>query len=509
MSLITVSNLKFKYEDHELFNNLNFRILNNEHVVLLGKNGVGKSTFLKILDKRLIPDSGKVEYLPKIKISYLDQHLEIKTSISIKEYLYGVFSEMFKIESEIEKIYKSLETDLTDYDLKLTRALKMTEQLENSGFYEIDNKCKNILTGLGLKDLDLNKNFKEISGGQKVKLFLSKMLLEKPDLMLLDEPTNFLDKEHIIWLSKYLKNFKGSFIVISHNYEFVKEIAEIIYELENGNIEKYKGNLEYYLDQKDIRKEDLIKKYNKQQNQIKNLKTYIEKNLVRASTTKIAQSRRKQLEKIDVLKKPLNDKIFNINFSFSKSSYLNVLNVNDLLIGYDKPILNPINFNIERGEKIVITGKNGVGKSTLLKSLLGEIKFFDGSVDWSESCDILYFSQEEKFDESETPFSYIKDKFPDMTNEEVRRSLSFLGINHELVFRKLNELSGGEQVRTRMTEMVIKKSNVLILDEPTNHLDQNFKKSLYEAIKNYPGTVILVSHEKEFYDSFKTRIIEL
>lgn len=509
MSLINVSNLEFKYEEKNLFNKLNFRILPFEHIVLLGKNGCGKSTFLKLLDKALLPDNGSIEYLPKIKIAYLDQHLEINKSISINEYLYESFSSMFIIYQKIQKIYEDLTFNLDNYDVKLERALAMTETLERDGFYEIENSLKSILFGLGLQDLDLSKDLTLISGGQRAKIFLAKILLENPDLILLDEPTNFLDKEHVTWLAKYLKSFKGSFLVVSHNYEFVKDIAEIIYELENGNLEKYKGGLDFYLLEKDKRKEEYSKKYESQQREIENLKNYIKENITRSSTSKMAKSRRKKLEKIDILSKPLTDKKITFDFPFSKATYLDALVVKDLIIGYEKPILKPINFKVERGEKIVIAGKNGVGKTTLIKSILGIISYFSGEVNFCDNADILYYSQEFDFTFEETPFSYVSNLFPTMNNEMIRRVLSFLGINRDLTFRKLKELSGGEQSKVRFAELIVKKSNILILDEPTNHLDQNAKKSLLEGINKYPGTIILVSHEKEFYETLNARVINL
>lgn len=506
MSLIEVTNLKFRYTDMELYNNINFRLLDNEHAVLLGNNGVGKSTFLKILAKILKPDFGKVEYRNNIKISYLDQHLKVNEDIIVKEYLYGPFKELYKKEEYLNNLYKELEHNYNDKLLNTINNIQ--EELLNIGFYDIDVKINNVLIGLGI-NFNLDKSFKNLSGGQRVKVFLAKMLLEEPDVMLMDEPTNFLDVEHIEWLKKFLINYKGSFLVVSHYFEFVNEISNVIYELDNKEITKYKGNLDFYLKEREIRKEDYIKRFKFQQSFIKKTEDFIDKNITRASTTKRAQSRRKLLEKLDVLDKPQDDIKVTIKFKFTKQSYLDILEVNNLAIGYNNIILNNINFNLKRNDKVCIVGRNGLGKTTLIKTLLNIIPKKGGNFKFSESCDIVYFSQDFNDDENITPFNYILYFYPYMDKKDIYSHLNLLGINYKLANSKINTLSGGEKSKVRLAKITLNKGNTLILDEPTNHLDKNSKNELLKVLIEYPGNIILVSHDKDFYEKICNKIIKL
>lgn len=497
MSLIEVNNLCFNYSDKDLFNNISFRLLKNEHIVILGNNGVGKSTFLKILAKNLIPDKGKVDYLNNIKVSYLDQYLRINEDLNVKSYIYDTYSYLYEKEKILNNFYKELELN---YSEKLLNTISnIQEELVRKGFYDIELKVNNIIKGLGI-NFNLDIEFKKLSGGQRVKVFLSKILLDEPDVMLLDEPTNFLDVEHVNWLKKYLKEYKGSFIVISHYYEFVNEIANIIYELGNKELIRYKGNLDFYLKEKNIRMQDYIKKYENQKKYIEKTKDFINKNITRASTSNRAKSRLKSLDKIKILEKPSKEFEIKFNIKFTKNNHLKVLEIKDLAIGYNNIILDNINLLIKRNEKIVITGKNGVGKTTFLKTITSRINKLKGEFKFSDETEIMYFSQEFEEDENLSPLDYLNIHFPYINIEDKRKVLSNLSINKDLFNKKISTLSGGEKAKVRLAKLSMEKGNFLIMDEPTNHLDQTTKKILLKKLKEFPGNVIIVSHDKDFYN---------
>lgn len=512
MAILEVRDLKFSYDNNGLYKASNFDLQLYDHAVLVGPNGSGKSTFMKLIAKILNPDSGTITWLNNIKYSYLDQQLEVKKDIPIKDYLLGVYKELFDKEEELNKLYidASIESDPLVQDNLLSKAEDLRLWLEMNNFYNIETDLNNVIVGLGLSSIDLNNHISLLSGGEKAKVYLAKILLEKPDCILMDEPTNFLDKTHIEWLSNYLNNYKGTFLVISHDHEFLRSIARVVYAIENKEINKYKGNYDFYLKERDVRHDQQVKNYNKQQEYIKRTKIFIEKNIARASTSNLAKSRRKALEKIDVLEKPKAEQVVNINFPFSRDLGTIVLTVNDLEIGYNNiPLLEPFSYELRKNERVEIIGKNGIGKTTLIKTLMDIIPKISGTFKFGPSVDINYFSQEEDVDLSITPIDYIRLTYPMMENDAIFKVLARLGIRGELFKRPLSELSGGELERVRLSLLTIKKSNVLILDEPTNHLDKVTKVALHKAIEEYPGSVILVSHEKGFADDLVDYIIKL
>ncbi len=501
MSLLDVEGLKFKYTDNELYNDLSFRINEGEHIVIVGKNGCGKSTFMKIITKNIIPDKGSVCWMPGVTFSYLDQHLEVKSDICVADYIYGVFRPLFDKEKEMNNYYAMLETAPEyDYDRILNIAGAISEELERSNFYAINSTIGNVVNGLGLTSIDMSQTMlKNLSGGQREKVFLAKMLLENHKVLLLDEPTNFLDKEHVEWLIKYLNSYQNAFVCISHDTHFISEIANVVYELSNKKMERYKGDYNFYLKESEIRNEHYIREYNNQQKFIKQTEAFIEKNRVRATSARAAQSRVKMLEHLDKLDRPEATMNIKFNFPFSKGLGQEVLKTKDLVIGYNKPLLEPLNILIKQNEKVAIIGKNGIGKSTLLKTVLDVIKPLSGTYKFNPSADINYFRQEEEYEDI-TPVNYLRGFYPTKTDLDLRSVLAKTGIKGDLAIKSMRELSGGEQTRVRLALMLMKKSNILILDEPTNHLDLNTKEALYKALKDFPGSVILVSHEDHFYD---------
>lgn len=507
--MLEVEGLCFKYTDKQIINNANFRLFSHDHAVIVGPNGTGKSTFMNLICKNLLPDKGKITWLPNIKYAYLDQHIKINSNKSIQEYLYEVFADLYEKEEKMNFYYEMLATcSENEFDKYLSRATAIQEELEDKNFYRLKSEVGNIVNGLGISNIDLSTPLAKLSGGQRAKVFLGKLLLEECDCILLDEPTNFLDVYHIEWLTKYLVSYSKSFVVITHDYNFAKDIANVVFELKNGQLIRYNGDFAFYEKEKVIRDEQYEKDYNAQQRLIKNTEEFIQKNIVRDSTSKQAKARRKMLEKLDVLEKPQQVAKVKFNFPFSRNLGQEVLIVKNLSIGYTKPILKPISFEIRQNQKVAIIGHNGIGKSTLLKTLLGEIPSFGGSYKFAPSADISYYRQEESFPKLK-PIDYVREFYPNLNNEQIRALLAKVGLKSDSISKTMDILSGGEQTKVRIAIMSQKKCNILVLDEPTNHLDVNAKKELYEAINCFEGSVILVSHDVEFYDTLVDFKIDL
>lgn len=500
VALLEVTDLKFKYQDKELYANTNFRLLEQEHMVIVGPNGSGKSTFMNLIAKNLSPDNGKITWLTSVTYSYLDQHLKVKQDVTIEEYIYEVFGDLFAKEKQMNEYFVSLGTALEkDYEKILNRAMFIQEELEEKNFYALNSTVGNIINGLGINKYGLDKKLKELSGGMRAKVYLAKMLLEGHDVLLMDEPTNFLDANHIEWLIKFLNAYEKAFIIISHDEYFIRSIARVVYAIENKEFVRYKGDYDYYLTEKNLRQEQYQTAYLKQQKYIKKTEEFVQKNLVRASTTKQAQSRRTALQKLNVLEKPVKQMPIKFKFLFSKSLGQEVLKMKQLEVGYNgQAILPPIDLLITHNQRVAIIGHNGVGKTTILKTILGVLPPVSGDFKFNPSADINYFSQEEAMDLSLTPIQYLRQYYHLKTDGELRSVLAAVGVRSELVLKKLIELSGGEQTKVRLALLTMKKSNILILDEPTNHLDVHAKDALYDAIEQFPGSVILVSHEMNF-----------
>lgn len=510
MSILEVTNLKFKYTDQDLFNSVNFKLEKNDHIGLVGLNGVGKSTFLNLICKNIKPDSGTIFWEKNIVVGYLDQQAKLDKNQTIMTYLYDVFSPLFIQEDKMEKLYEQMSyADPKDYDRILNQAAQIQEDLEKKGFYAFKSKVGNIINGLGIDESRVNDPLCNFSGGQRAKIILGKLLLEEPDVLIMDEPTNFLDVNHVEWLTKYLKAYPKAYIVVSHDLDFINEISLNICALENKDITRYKGNYEYYIKEREIRLNTYEKTYLNQQKFIKKTEEFINKNIVRASTTKRAQSRRKMLSKIDLIAPVTTNRKVYFNFPLSRQISDSPLEIKDLVVGYDKPILNPITFNISKNEKVALVGKNGVGKSTIIKTILGELDLLGGNIKISSNVDFLYFSQDSEYDSNLTPFQIIKEDFYDLENKDVRGILAKGGIVGDMVNKKMSELSGGEQTRVRLTRLTMFKSNLLVLDEPSNNLDKDAKLALCDAINNYGGVVLIVSHEKEFLSGFEHRKIDI
>lgn len=502
--MIEGNNITFSYALENIYNDANFRILRNEHAVLVGENGAGKSTLMKMIAKIFIPDKGKITWLPNIKVGYLDQYMSLDENEQVNSYLYDVFDELFKKEELMNQYYLKISTDnLKDHEIDkyLSIAASIQDELMEKDFYAIKSQISNVINGLGLNMEVLNMKIKHLSSGMRSKVILSKLLLEKNDILLLDEPTNFLDIEHVMWLTKFLKEYDNSFLVISHNEAFLREIANVVLAVEHKKINRYKGNYDFYLKERIVRFDQHQKEYQAQQRLIKETEDFINKNIVRASTTKRAQSRRKMLAKIDRIEKLKEKHEYTFSFPIKLQTGKETLVLNELEIGYNNEVLlEPISFVIRNQEKVVITGKNGVGKSTLIKSILNDIPLISGSFKWDKNTKISYLKQDDFYLTENTAFDVISNEFPTFNKTEVMGLLASYGINYEMAHRPVKTLSGGEQTKIKISLLKNNYGNVLILDEPTNHLDYIAKEALKEALINYKGTLILVSHEKEFYE---------
>ena len=502
MAILEVEGLKFKYANEELFNSVSFRILNGDHIVIVGDNGAGKSTFMNLIAKNLIPDAGTINWENNVSYAYLDQHLKVKTDISINDYIIDVFKPLYEKEALMNSYYEKLATCKEyEYDKYLDYANSIQEELEKKNFYAINSTMGNMINGLGISEYGLDTKLSSLSGGQRAKVYLAKLLLEAPDVLLMDEPTNFLDEAHIIWLASYLKSFKKQFVVISHDEAFLREIGDVVYNLSNKTLTRYNMPYDRFLIEREIREDNYKKAYLNQQAFIKKTEEFIKKNIVRATTTKRAQSRRKMLEKIQVMEKPKNHEPMHLKFPFSKALGQEVLKFKNLTVGYgDKIVLSDLEFLLRQNQKVAILGHNGVGKSTIIKTIMGLIPKLGGDYIWNPSADLNYFAQEENYASNVNAIDYLRYFYHLKTDGELRSVLAQAGIKGDLAIKPMVQLSGGEQTKVRLALMTMKKSNVLIFDEPTNHLDVASKAELWEAIDAFPGSVILVTHEDNFYE---------
>lgn len=501
MSILTVKNMTQGFGERTIFNNVSFELRRGEHIGLVGGNGEGKSTFMKLITKCILPEEGTIEWNSKVTIGYMDQNVELKKEDSVRQYLRGAFKPLYDMEAKLEKLYIEMaDMNDKDMDMALKSIGRIQEALELSDFYSIESKIEGIADGLSIKEL-LDKSTADLSGGQRSKIILGKLLLEKPDILLLDEPTNHLDEENIDWFKGYLKNYDKAFILISHDDRFLNDVTTVIYHLENKTLTRYSGNYDKFLKLYEERKIQRDIEYNKQQREIKKLEDYIRKNKVRASTAAMAKSREKQLNKIERIEINKNKVKPHFDFMEDKPSASLIFETKDFVIGYDKPLTKKLNLVMRRGEKIALCGANGIGKTTLLKSLMGFINPIQGSVTIGEHQSIGYFEQEVKEEINEiTALEDMWTEFPKAVESDIRRKLARCGLTHEHIYSSINKLSGGEQAKVRLCKLINKETNILVLDEPTNHLDVDAKKELKRALKAYSGSVVLVCHEKEFYE---------
>jgi len=505
MSVLTVKNVTHGYGARSILENVSFRLLKGEHVALVGANGEGKSTFLNIIIGSLIPDEGIIEWSNRVTVGYLDQHSALKSGTSIMDHLRLAFNHLFVLEKEMYTIYENM-AETEDMEKDLDDAAEIQGILDSSGFYMIDSKIETIAQGLGLSELGLHTLVDDLSGGQRTKVLLTKLLLQNPTILILDETTNYLDVNHIEWLTNYLKNYENAFILVSHDVPFINDVCNLIYHMQDCELSRYVGNYDEFTRLFDLKKRQVRKDYDRQQKEIDKLEDFIARNKARVATRGMANSRAKRLEKIDILEKPREKSKPVFSFKEARTPSRVLIEAKDLVIGYDSPLTEPISFIVEKGKKIAICGVNGIGKSTLLKTILGLIPPITGSTKLGEHVVSGYFQQEDHKDNSKTALDEIWDEFPVLSNHEVRTELARCGLTTDNIMSPMKVLSGGENAKVRLCKLLLRQLNLLILDEPTNHLDVDAKDELEKAIRNFNGTVIIVSHEPYFYESFVTDV---
>ena len=500
MSILTVEHLTHGFGDRAIFSDVSFRLLRREHIGLVGANGEGKSTFFNIVTGHLTPDEGKIEWAKNVRIGYLDQHTVLEKGMTIRDVLKSAFAWLFELEQKMNDICDTLGSASEDeMELMMEELGTIQDTLTMHDFYVIDAKVEEVARALGLLDIGLDKDVTDLSGGQRTKILLGKLLLEKPDILLLDEPTNYLDEEHIAWLKRYLQEYESAFILISHDIPFLNEVVNIIYHMENQSLDRYVGDYTHFEEVYAVKKAQLEAAYRRQQQEISELKDFVARNKARVSTRNMAMSRQKKLDKMDVIELAAERPKPQFHFKYGKTPGRFLFETKDLVIGYDEPLSKPITVAMERGQKIALVGANGIGKTTLLKSILGLIPALEGTCELGENLQIGYFEQEVKDINTNTCIDELWTEFPSFTQYEVRSALAKCGLTTKHIESQVRVLSGGEQAKVRLCKLINRETNILLLDEPTNHLDADAKDSLKQALTEYRGSVLLICHEPEFY----------
>ena len=507
MSILNVENLSHGFGDRAIFQDVSFRLLKGEHIGLIGANGEGKSTFMSIITGKLQPDEGKIEWAKNVRVGYLDQHTELKKGMTVRETLASAFAFLFDLEEQMNQMYDKM-ADATEEEMAsyMEETGLIQELLSAHDFYMIDAKVEEVGRALGLAEVGLDRDVTELSGGQRTKVLLGKLLLEKPDILLLDEPTNYLDVEHIEWLKRYLNDYENAFILISHDIPFLNSVVNLIYHMDNQQLNRYVGDYDKFQEVYAVKKAQLEAAYNRQQKEIAQLKDFVARNKARVSTRNMAMSRQKKLDKMDVIELAAEKPKPEFHFKEARVPGRYIFKTSELVIGYDEPLSVPLNVEMERGEKLVLTGANGIGKTTLLKSILGLIPVLGGSVELGDYLEIGYFEQEMSQDIETTCLEELWQEFPAYSQYEARSALAKCGLTTKHIESKVRVLSGGEQAKLRLCKLVNRQSNLLVLDEPTNHLDVDAKDELKRALQEYRGSILMVCHEPEFYEGLATKV---
>ncbi len=507
MSILNVEHLTHGFGDRAIFNDVSFRLLKGEHIGLVGANGEGKSTFMNIITGKLMPDEGTVEWNKNVRVGYLDQHTVLKKEMTIRDVLASAFDFLFDMEKSMNEMYEQMGTATEE---EMTFLMEETgtiqDMLDAHDFYMIDAKVEEVGRALGLMDLGLDKSVEELSGGQRTKVLLGKLLLEKPDILLLDEPTNYLDMEHIEWLKRYLNEYENAFILISHDIPFLNSVINLIYHMDNQELNRYPGDYDHFQEVYAMKQAQLVAAYNKQQKEIADLKDFVARNKARVATRNMAMSRQKKLDKMELIELAAEKPKPEFHFKEARTPGRYLFQTRDLVIGYDEALSSPLNLEMERGQKIVLTGANGIGKTTLLKSLLGLIPSLSGSVEQGDYLHIGYFEQEMSQEINTTCIEEMWNEFPGFSQYEVRAALAKCGLTTKHIESKVKVLSGGEQAKVRLCKIINREANLLVLDEPTNHLDVEAKAELKRALQEFRGSILMVCHEPEFYEGLATDV---
>ena len=502
MSILEVKNLSHGFGDRAIFENVSFRLLKGEHIGLVGANGEGKSTFMSIVTGKLQPDEGKVEWSKYVTAGYLDQHVVLEKGMTVRDVLRTAFDELFKTEERINEIYMSMADEGADVDALMEEVGELQDRLETRDFYTLDAKIDEVARALGVMDFGMDTDVTDLSGGQRTKILLAKLLLEKPDILLLDEPTNYLDAEHIAWLKRYLQEYENAFVLISHDIPFLNDVINIVYHVENQDLVRYAGDYDNFQSVYAMKKAQLEAAYERQQKEIADLQDFVNRNKARVATRNMAMSRQKKLDKMEIIELQAEKPKPEFHFKESRTPGRFIFQTKDLVIGYDRPLTKaPLNLTFERNQKVAIVGANGIGKTTLLKSLLGIIQPLEGEVETGDFIDLGYFEQEAE-GSRQMPLEAVWDAFPALNQAEVRAALAKCGLTSKHIESQIQVLSGGEQAKVRFCLLMNRENNVLVLDEPTNHLDVDAKDELKRALQAFKGSILMVCHEPEFYEGW-------
>lgn len=517
MILMQLNDLSKSFGAEEILANIKLEIKENDRIAIVGRNGAGKSTLLKIMADGLAYDEGELFKPKDLTIGYLTQHSSLESDKSIWDEMMDVYDHLINQQQELkmleEKMKQSASLSDSDYEQLLLDYDKKQQAFDTAGGYRYEADIKAVLTGLNFPDNDYGTPINELSGGQKTRLALGKLLLKKPALLILDEPTNHLDIDTMGWLENYLSNYPGAVTIVSHDRYFLDKTVSIVYEIDRHHSKKYNGNYSYYLKQRALDYEKNLKEFEKQQTEIKRMEDFIQRNIARASTTKRAQSRRNQLERMDKLDKPKGDeKSASFSFQINRSSGNDVLKIKELSFQYeaDEPVFSNVTLDASRGERISLVGPNGVGKTTLLKAILGRLQSKSGAIHIGTSVEIGFYDQEqETLTSSKTVLDELWDIYPEVDEKDIRTVLGNFLFSGDDVFKAVHSLSGGEKARLSLSKLMMQKANLLVLDEPTNHLDIDSKEVLEAALMDFPGTIIFVSHDRYFINKIADKVVEM
>lgn len=519
MILLQANNITKLFGADVILSNIKLEVQTQDRLAIVGRNGAGKSTLLKILAGELSYDEGNVFLAKEATLGYLEQHTGLESEKSILEEMKTVFADLIQQEEELRRLEArmgdpDLISDEAAYQQLLTNYDTKQQAFRLNGGYQYEADIRSVLNGLRFGDKDLSTPIGSLSGGQKTRLALGKLLLQKPDVLILDEPTNHLDISTLDWLEGYLSSYQGAVVVVSHDRYFLDKTVNTVIEIAHNHSVRYKGNYSNYLEQKAANFDRELKQYEKQQSEIKKMEEFVQKNIARATTTKRAQSRRKQLEKMERIDRPLHDaSSAKLTFDIDRRSGNDVLKVRDLAYQYPEstsPVFEHVTFHMNRQDRIALTGPNGTGKTTLLKTIIGKLPAKSGQVELGTGVSIGYYDQEQtELHSSKSVLAELWDEYPLMDEKDIRTILGNFLFTGDDVLKVVNTLSGGEKARLALAKLMMQKSNLLIMDEPTNHLDLDSKEVLEGALADYPGTILFVSHDRYFMNKVSTQVLEM
>jgi ATP-binding cassette, subfamily F, member 3 len=517
MILLQINQLCKYYGADIVLSNIKLEVQTRDRIALVGRNGAGKSTLLKIIAGNLSYDSGDMIRPKDVKIGYLAQDTGLESDLSIWDEMLSVFAELRQQEKTLRTLEQQMSNpNIIQNEAEYQKILKDYDVLQvnfkDQGGYQFESDIRSVLHGLNFQSFDYNTKIFSLSGGQKTRLALGKLLLTKPDILILDEPTNHLDIDTLSWLEQYLQGYDGAILIVSHDRYFLDKVVNQVYEISRKEISKFPGNYSSYLDKKAANYEREMKQFEKQQDEVAKLQDFIHRNLARASTTKRAQSRRKKLESMELMDRPLgNEKSASFGFDIEKQSGNEVLNINSLSIGYENAtVSNDISFKLKRGDSIALVGPNGIGKSTLLKTIMNKLSPLKGDIQYGTNVMIGYYDQQQaELTSNKRVLNELWDEYPLKPEKDIRTVLGNFLFSGDDVLKIVSTLSGGEKARLALAKLMMQKANLLILDEPTNHLDLDSKEILENALLDYPGTILFVSHDRYFINRIASKVVEM